>query len=324
MSPPTGVRPTIRQLEYLVALDTHEHIGKAAEACFVSQPTISTQVREMEKHLGVVVVERVGRGVAMTAAGRELAERARAILRDTDELVESGHRSATALTGPLRLAAIPTAAPYLLPRVLPAIRGRHPEAEMHLSEIRTAELTAALAAAEIDLGIIALPVDDARIACAKILDDYFLLAIAVSHPLALQSQVPIGSLEDETVLLLEEGHCLRDHVRDICDRAGARGDGDIQGTSLATVCQMVAAGMGVTLMPASARAVEARDGAGLVVRPFSDADPCRQLALIWRRNAPAAALYRELSEIMATELASGFPVAPLVARPATVPEVLRT
>ena len=240
----------------------------------MSQPTISTQIRELEKHLGVVVVERVGRGVAMTAAGRELAERGRAILRDTDELVESGHRSATALIGPLRLAAIPTAAPYLLPRVLPAIRGRHPEAEMHLSETRTAELTAALAAAEIDLGIIALPVDDARIACAKILDDYFLLAIAASHPLALQSQVPIGSLEDETVLLLEDGHCLRDHVRDICDRAGARGGGSIQGTSLATVCQMVAAGMGVTLMPASARAVEARDGTGLVVRPLQR---CRSL-----------------------------------------------
>lgn len=303
MSPPYGVRPTIRQLEYLVALDAHEHIGRAAKACFVSQPTISTQVRELEKHLGVVVVERVGRGVAMTAAGRKMAERARAILRDTDEMVESGHRSATALTGPLRLAAIPTVAPYLLPRVLPAMRKRHPAAEVHLRELRTVKLTAALAAADVDLGLLALPVDDPRFEHAVILDDHFLLAMAPDHRLARQQRVPMGSLEDETVLLLEDGHCLRDHVREICDRAGAQSNGGIQGTSLSTICQMVAAGMGVTLIPASAQAVEARDGTGLTVRPFSDADPCRQVALIWRRNTPAADLYRELAEIMATELA---------------------
>ena len=305
MTPPTGVRPTIRQLEYLVALDTHQHIGRTAEACFVSQPTISTQIRELEKHLGVAVVERVGRGVAMTAAGRELAERARAILRGTDEMVESGHRSATALTGPLRLASIPTAAPYILPRVLPAMRARHPEAKMHLSELRTAPLTAALAAAEIDLGLLALPFDNHRFEHAVVLDDHFLLAMAIGHRLAEQPQVPMESLEDETVLLLEDGHCLRDHVREICDRTGARSDGGIQGTSLATICQMVAAGMGVTLIPASAQAVEAREGTGVAVRPFSDADPCRQLALIWRRHAPAAALYRELAELMATTLGSG-------------------
>ena len=304
MSPPSGVRPTIRQLEYLVALDAHQHIGRAAEACFVSQPTISTQIRELEKHLGVAVVERLGRGIRVTAAGRELAERARVILRDTDEMVESGHRSATALTGPLRLASIPTAAPYLLPRVLPAMRERHPAAELHLSELRTAQLTTALAAADIDIGLLALPVDDARFEHSVILDDHFLLAMAPSHRLAHESPVPMRSLEGETVLLLEDGHCLRDHVRDICDRAGARSDGGIQGTSLATVCQMVAAGMGVTLLPASARAVEARDGTGVAVRPFRDADPCRQLALIWRRHAPAASLYRELADIMATELAT--------------------
>lgn len=304
MSPPSGVRPTIRQLEYLIALDTHEHIGRAAAACHVSQPTISVQIRELEKHLGVLVLERVGRGIAISAAGRELAERARAILRDTDELVESAHRSATALIGPLRVAAIPTVAPYLLPRVLPPMRERHPKAEMHLSELPTEQLTAALATAGLDLGLLALPVDDARFEHAVILEDHFLLAMAPDHRLAHESRVPMQGLEGETVLLLEDGHCLRDHVREICNQVGARGHSEIQGTSLATICQMVAAGMGVTLLPASARDVEARHGTGLAVRPFSDTDPCRQVVLMWRRNAPAAALYRELSEIIATELAS--------------------
>ena len=303
MSPPSGMRPTIRQLEYLIAIDTYEHIGKAASACFVSQPTISVQMRELEKHLGVVVVERVGRGIAITAAGHELAKRARAILRDTDELVSSAHRSATTLIGPLRVAAIPTVAPYLLPRVLPSVRKRHPQAEMHLSELRAEQLTAALAAADIDLGLLALPVSDSRFEHAVILNDRFLVAMAPDHPLASKSRIPMRELEDETVLLLEDGHCFRDHVRDICNQVGARSDGGIHGTSLATVCQMVATGLGLTLLPASARAVEARDGAGLVVSPFSDADPYRQVVLLWRRNAPAAALYRELADIMAAELA---------------------
>ena len=310
MSSPSGARPTIRQLEYLIALDAHEHIGRAAEACFVSQPTISVQIRELEKHLSVSLVERVGRGIAMTSAGRELAKRARAILRDTDEMIESAHRSATTVTGPLRLAAIPTVAPYLLPRVLPRIRDRHPSAELHLREMQTDPLTAALAAADIDLGLLALPVADVRFEHVVILNDRFLVAMAPDHRLAELPSVPLQSIKDESVLLLEDGHCLRDHVRDICNQVGARGDGSIQGTSLATVCQMVAAGMGVTLLPASAQAVEARQGTGLVVRPFSDANPCRQVVLMWRRNAPAAALYRELAEIMATELVSGFPVAP--------------
>ena len=310
MSSPSGARPTIRQLEYLVALDSHEHIGRAAEACFVSQPTISVQIRELGKHLGVAVVERVGRGIAMTSAGRELAERARAILRDTDEMIESAHRSATAVTGPLRLAAIPTVAPYLLPRILPRIRERHPTAELHLREMQTDALTAALAAADIDLAMLALPVSDVRFEHAVILDDRFLVAMAPDHRLADLPSVPLEGLEDEAVLLLEDGHCLRDHVRDICNRVGARGDGGIQGTSLATVCQMVAAGMGVTLLPASAQAVEAREGTGVVVRPFSDANLFRQVVLMWRRNAPAASLYRELAEIMANELVSDSPVAP--------------
>ena len=297
-----GIRPTIRQLEYLVALDAHGHIGRAATACFVSQPTLSAQIRELEKHLGAAVTERVGRGIVVTAAGRELAARARVILRDTDELVESGHRSETSLMGPLRVAAIPTVAPYLLARVLPALRERHPEAEVHLLELQTEPLSRALAAAEIDLGLLALPTDESMFDHEVILDDPFLLAMAPDHPLTKRQRVPMRRMSGETVLLLEGGHCLRDQALEICNRAGARDDSDILGTSLHTICQMVAAGMGVTLLPASARQVEAREGTGVVVRPFSDADLGREVALVWRKLAPAAGLYRELGQLMAAQL----------------------
>ena len=297
-----GIRPTIRQLEYLVALDAHGHIGRAATACFVSQPTLSAQIRELEKHLGAAVTERVGRGIVVTAAGRELAARARVILRDTDELVESGHRSETSLMGPLRVAAIPTVAPYLLARVLPALRERHPEAEVHLLELQTEPLSRALAAAEIDLGLLALPTDESMFDHEVILDDPFLLAMAPDHPLTKRQRVPMRRMSGETVLLLEGGHCLRDQALEICNRAGARDDSDVLGTSLHTICQMVAAGMGVTLLPASARQVEAREGTGVVVRPFSDADFGREVALVWRKLAPAAGLYRELGQLMAAQL----------------------
>ena len=298
-----GMRPTMRQLEYLAALDTHGHVGRAAAACFVTQPTLSAQIRELEKHVGVTVTERVGRGIAVTAAGRELAARARVILREADELLESAHRSATELTGPLRVAAIPTVAPYLLARVLPAVRERHPSVEVHLLELQTAPLTAALAAAELDLGLMALPIDDARFDYEVILVDPFLLAMAPDHRLAHQSHVAMRGIREETVLLLEDGHCMRDQTLEICDRAGVRSGGYIQGTSLHTICQMVAAGMGVTLLPASARQVEAREGTGVVVRPFSDTKPGREVVLVWRKLAPAASLYRDLGRLMAGRLA---------------------
>ncbi len=254
--------------------------------------------------MGVAVTERVGRGIVVTAAGRELAARARVILQAADELLESAHRSETELTGPLRVAAIPTVAPYLLAKVLPALRERHPSVEVHLRELQTAPLTAALTAAELDLGLMALPVDDERLDRQVILTDPFLLAMAPDHRLAHQSHVPIRGIRDETMLLLEDGHCLRDQTLEICDRAGVRDGGEIQGTSLHTICQMVAAGMGVTLLPGSARQVEAREGSGVVVRHFSDLKPGREVVLVWRRHAPSAPLYRELGRLMSERLAT--------------------
>ena len=292
----------MRQLEYLVALDNHGHIGRAAAACYVSQPTLSTQIRQLERYFGVAITERVGRGIVVTPVGHELADRARTVLRDTDELLEWGRSSATDLIGPLRIAAIPTAAPYLLARLLPVVRRRHPETQIHLDELKTAALVDALAAAQLDLGLLTLPVSAPDIEHLVVLEDPFLVAMNPRHRLARRPTVSSEDLASETVLLLENGHCLRSQALKACRDAGAR---EIRrgGTSLVITCQMVAAGMGITLLPTSAAAVEARRGAGIVVRPFSDEVPKRELVLAWRRRSPAAPLYRELAVLIAAELA---------------------
>lgn len=309
-------RPTIRQLEYLVALDAHGHIGRAAAACFVSQPTLSTQIRQLERHLGVTITERVGRGIVVTPAGRELAERARAVLRDTDEMLEWGRSSADDLGGPLRIAAVPTAAPYLLARMLAVINERHPDVLLCLDELRASVLVEALAAAQLDLGLMVEPVTHDDLEHAIVLEDPLLLAMAPQHRLARQPSVSTDDLAGETVLLLEDGHCLRCQVLKVCRSVGAR-EVSKGGTSLATICQMVAAGMGVTLLPTSAAPIEARRGTGIVVRPFSDVMAKRQLAVAWRRRSPAAPLYRELADLIAARLAdahSGSPPPPASSR----------
>jgi LysR family hydrogen peroxide-inducible transcriptional activator len=297
MSYSVGMRPSLRQLEYLVAVADEGHIGRAAAACHVAQPSLSAQIKELERGLGTALVERVGRGIQLTSAGTDLADRARQILQDTDDLVDTARRSTSELRGRLRIAAIPTVAPYLLPRFVPLLRDRHPEVETHLRELQTPRLVPALARGEIDLGLMALPVEDDSLDHVTILEDPFMVALDPSHSFATADDVPVDHLVGEAVLLLEDGHCLRDQALEICSRVGAEENGDIQATSLATLCQMVAAGMGVTLLPRSARAVEAREGTGIVVRPFRDAAPSRKLVLTWRRRSPAAPLYRELGEL---------------------------
>ena len=297
-------RPTLRQLDYLVAVADEGHIGRAAAACHVAQPSLSAQLKELERGLGTALVERIGRGIRLTTAGEELAEQSRAILRDTDDLVATARHSTTNLQGRLRVAAIPTVAPYLLPRFVPLLRDRHPDVEAHLSEMQTPLLVPALARGEIDIGLMALPVDDPDLDHLTILDDPFLIALDPRHRFADAEDIPAERLVGEAVLLLEDGHCLRDQALDICNQVGATESGEIQATSLATLCQMVAAGMGVTLLPRSARAVEARNGAGIVVRPFRGSPPSRQLVLTWRHRSPAADLYRELGEIIRDGLGS--------------------
>jgi len=286
----------MRQLEYLVAVADEGHIGRAAARCFVAQPSLSEQLKQLETQLGAAVTERVGRGIRLTAVGAELAERARAILLAADDLSDVAGQAHSELVGRVALAAIPTVAPYLIPRVLPTIRRRHPRVELRLEERQTRDLVPALVRGQVDLGLLALPILEEGLDWVEVLDDPFLLALDPAHAMADAADVTVEGLAGEDVLLLEDGHCLRDQALEICHSVGVQEPGAIQATSLPTLCQMVAAGMGVTLLPESARPVEARAGAGLVVRRFGGDPPSRRIVLAWRASSPSSPLYRDLAE----------------------------
>jgi LysR family hydrogen peroxide-inducible transcriptional activator len=295
-------RPTLRQLSYLVAVDEHRHFGKAAEACFVSQPALSGQIRELERRLGVTLFERGNRKVLPTAVGTAVIERARGVLRDTDELVAAAHLDPTGLRGPLALGVIPTMAPYLLPGLLPVLTAAHPLVELHLHELKTAEILRQLRDGGLDLGLLALPVAGDDLVAVALAEDPFVLALPEGHPLAGAGPVDIDVVAGLPVILLEEGHCLRDQALSVCRLVGTDA-AEMQATGMPTLCQMVATGRGVTLLPASAVALEARPGTGLTTRPFTDPAPTRTVGLVWRRTSPNGTLYRELGLLLTNVLA---------------------
>jgi LysR family hydrogen peroxide-inducible transcriptional activator len=298
-------RPTLQQLAYLVALGEHRHFGHAADACFVSQPALSNQIRELERRLGVTLVERTSRRVMLTPAGKAAAERAREVLRAVDELAEQARADGTGLTGVLRLGVIPTMAPYLLPRVVSVVNNHHPDAELHLRELRTEDLLDELRRGAIDLGLLALPLrrESGDVVAEPLAQDPFLLAVALDHPLARgRRPLDVSALAEHEVLLLEDGHCLRDQALDVCSTSGAASR-TVHDTSLATLVQIVAGGGGVTLLPASAAPIEARPGNGVTTRPFRRPAPARTIGLVWRAASARDANYRELAELLKPELA---------------------
>jgi LysR family hydrogen peroxide-inducible transcriptional activator len=281
--------PTLRQLEYVVAVADEKSFGAAASHCHVSQPGLSTQVREVERLLGVRIFERDRRGVIVTPAGEEIVERARALVASARELVEVARKRARPLCGPLRLGVIPTIAPYLLPASLPAVRRAYPELKLLLREEKTEVLLALIAKGKLDAALLALDVPLGDVDSAPLFDDAFVLAMPAGHKLAKKKQIDEKDLEGERVLLLEDGHCLRDQALAVCDRAGADENADFRATSLATLVQMVAGGDGVTLLPAIAAPSVTGEGAGsaasVVVRPFKAPAPRRKIGLVWRRGS---------------------------------------
>lgn len=291
-------RPTLQQLQYLVAVADHAHFGRAAEACFVTQPALSMQVRELERRLAVQLVERAPRAVRLTSVGEEVVARARALLRDVDDLVQAASLEADTLRGALHLGIIPTMSPYLLPRVVQVVTNRFAAAELHLHEQRTADLLDGLRSGTLDLAVLAPPVDGADLVVAELGDDPFLLALPEHHPLAAgKGPVDVSVLGELRVLLLDEGHCLRDQAMAACRLVRAR-PADVQATSLSALVQMVAAGLGVTLLPASAATLEARPGNGVAVRRFRRGGPGRTIALVWRASSPRQGLYAELARLL--------------------------
>ncbi len=278
----------LRDLRYLVALADERHFGKAAERCFVSQPTLSAQVRKLEEYLGVPLVERQPKRVALTPTGEKIVHRARLLLQEADAIVELAKTDRDPLAGPLKLALIPTVGPYLLPHVASRLRKDLPRLKLMLYEYQTEQLLEKLRGGDIDMGILALPVDLDGLESAELYDEPFTLAVPAAHPLADQERVKVEDLRGETLLLLEDGHCLRDQALEVCSRVRVNEAQDYRATSLETLRQMVAAGHGITLLPELAAETPVGAARGLRVKPFARPAPARTIGAVWRRSTTRA------------------------------------
>ncbi|MEJ2534547.1 MAG: LysR substrate-binding domain-containing protein, partial [Gammaproteobacteria bacterium] len=272
--------------------------SRAAEACFVSQPTLSTQIRKLEEELGVQLVERAPRNVQLTPVGEEVVERARHVLRDIEQIRLTARRARDPETGTLRLGLFPTLAPYLLPHVVPAIRARFPRLRLQLAEEKTADILRLLENGRLDAGLLALPVDDDSLEQEVLFDEPFVVAMPETHPLADKATVELRDLDGSELLLLEDGHCLRDQALEVCALAGARERVDFHATSMETLRQMVAADVGVTLMPVLAVKPPIAATGNIVLRPFADPAPRRTIALVWRKSSPLGKLMRDLADCL--------------------------
>ena len=286
----------LRDLKYLVALADLRHFGKAADACFVSQPTLSTQIRKLEDELGVVLVERAPRKVMLTAAGLDVVQRARRIVADVEQMREAARRSRDPESGTLRLGVFPTLGPYLLPHVMPTLRARFPQLELLLVEEKSDELLQRLREGKLDAALLALPLHDDQLHAEFLFEEPFVLAAPQQHPLAGRSALDAAELSDETLLLLEDGHCLRDQALDVCRLSGAREKSGFRATSLETLRQMVAAGVGVTLLPALSVHEPIAQPANIRLVPFRGTAPSRRIALVWRKSSALDAFLHQLGD----------------------------
>ena len=292
----------LRDLRYLVALADTRHFGHAAARSHVSQPTLSAQIRKLEDYLGAPLVERQPRNVTLTEAGARVVERARRVLQDCDDIVELARAARDPLAGTLRIALIPTLGPYLLPSLTPALRRRLPKLRLMLYEYQTAALLERLRAGEIDVGILALGVDTEGLEARALGEEAFVLALPAAHRLAKQPTVRSDDLAGETLLLLEDGHCLRDQALEVCSRIDVHESQDFRATSLETLRQMVGAGLGVTLLPELATRGPFAAAKNVVVRPFARPVPHRVLGAAWRRSTTRAAAIGAVCETIAAAL----------------------
>ena len=278
--------PTLRQLGYLVALSQRLNFHAAAEAQFVTQSTLSAGIKELEAQLGVLLVERDKRRVRLTAVGEDVAARARGLLAAATDLAEAARSAARPLSGPMRLGAIPTIAPYLLPSALPALRRAYGELKLYLREDLTARLLERLRAGGLDVALIALPFDTGDLYVRELFKDDFAFVARESHPAVREKAIALQRIDSGDMLLLEEGHCLRDHAIAACGPRQGRWESRFEATSLTTLIQMVAGGLGVTLLPGITLDAGILKGTRLVARPVAQPAPSRTLALVTRRTAP--------------------------------------
>lgn len=296
---------TLRQLRYLVAVAETLHFGRAAEAANVSQPSLSAQIRQLEEALGTRLLERTRRRVFLTPAGVEVVAKARHILAAVQDLADGARIVASPLSSGLRLGVIPTVGPYLLPRVLPALRAAYPGLRLYLREDQTARLYERLRSGELDVLLLALPLEEPGFDCEAVYDEAFVVALPPGHPLAARRELHERDLAGERLLLLEDGHCFREQALAVCRHSSAAGHDDFAATSLGTVREMVASRIGVTLLPALSATGPSAPAGSVEIRPFVPPAPGRRVGLAWRREAPREGEFRLLARFLRDHLPEG-------------------
>ena len=289
--------PTIKQLQYLVALRQHGHFGRAAEACFVTQSTLSAGLRELESLLGIVLVERTRRVVRFTPLGQKIAEKALRVLRESEELSDMARAEGKPLHGELRLGVIPTIAPFLLPAMLPRLRAQWPNLKLFLREETSQAACDALHRGQLDCVLLALPYGCGDVDKAPLFDDRLFVAFPRGEAPADLSVAP-GSIDENRLLMLEDGHCLKDHALSACNRPELRAEAAMMGTSLHTLVQMVDNGLGLTFVPGMAIEAGILEGTGVDARPLKSDHGFRSVALIWRRSSPREEEFQLLAETL--------------------------
>lgn len=293
--------PTIKQLQYLVALHEHGHFGRAAEASFVSQSTLSAGIRELESLLGVTLVERSRRVVRFTPLGNQVVEKAHRLLREAEELSDLVQAAGKPLSGTLRMSVIPTIAPFLLPRILPRLRQERPELKLFLREETSHDAVESLHHGRVDCVLLALPFATGEVESEHIADDALFVAFPKDDPRDPPETVKPSMIDEGRLLLLEDGHCLKEHALAACNRPELRGSATMIGTSLHTLVQMVDNGLGLTMLPEMALDAGILQGTEVVARPLKSPAAKREIALIWRKNSPRADEFR----LLADELRAG-------------------
>ncbi|MBB3692796.1 hydrogen peroxide-inducible genes activator [Sphingomonas sp. BK580] len=290
--------PTLKQLQYLVALKDHGHFGRAAEACFVTQSTLSAGLRELETLIGVTLVERTRRVVRFTPLGEQIAVKARTVLREAEELGDMARAAGRPLSGEMRMSVIPTIAPFLLPRVLPRLRRDYPDLRLFLREEPSGPACEALHNGRTDCVLLALPYACGEVTTLPLFDDHLFLAFPEGEMPATPAAVSPAEIDETRLLLLEDGHCLKDHALAACNRAELRAEATMLGTSLHTMVQMVDNGLGVTMLPKIALDAGILEHTNVAARPLDAAHPMRTLALVWRRASPRERDFQLLGEVL--------------------------
>lgn len=288
---------TFKQLRYFQALAREQHFGRAADSCSVTQPALSMQIQEMEAALGVELVERTRAGVKLTAKGQVIAERAQRILNDVSDLVDYARQSAGVLAGTLRLGVIPSVAPYLLPPLLPLLAADYPALELHVRETQTETLVHELTEGKLDCLLLALPIRHPDIETLALFEDRFLLALPATYNVSGRMRATPELVEQKRLLLLEEGHCLREQALAYCSLKQVDAINTFGASSLSTIVEMVAGGLGITLLPEICLAIEER-GRTIKLMQFAEPEPARTIGLAWRKSSPRATDFKALGDLV--------------------------